>query len=66
MRSTIGAGDSSVAGFLAAAGAGADAAECLRRALAFGSAACMTEGTLPPQTADIETVYSKITVQKME
>ncbi|MBE6956920.1 MAG: hypothetical protein E7450_05670 [Ruminococcaceae bacterium] len=66
VRSTIGAGDSSIAGFLAAAGEGADAAERLRRALAFGSAACMTEGTLPPQTADIETVYSKITVQKID
>ncbi|MBQ3134981.1 MAG: hexose kinase [Oscillospiraceae bacterium] len=66
VRSTIGAGDSSVAGFLAAAGRGGDAAECLRLAVAFGSAACMTEGTLPPQKADIERVYSKTTVQKIE
>ncbi|MBQ3556672.1 MAG: 1-phosphofructokinase family hexose kinase [Oscillospiraceae bacterium] len=65
VRSTIGAGDSSVAGFLAAAGKGADAAECLRLAVAFGTAACMTEGTLPPQRADIEFVYSKTTVQKI-
>ena len=65
VRSTIGAGDSSVAGFLAATGEGADAGECLRRAVAFGTAACMTEGTLPPRQADIELVYSKTTVQKI-
>lgn len=65
VRSTIGAGDSSVAGFLAAAGEGAGAAERLRRAVAFGTAACMTEGTLPPQMIDIEKVYSETAVQKM-
>lgn len=65
VRSTIGAGDSSIAGFLAAAGEGASAAERLRRAVAFGTAACMTEGTLPPQKVDIEAVYSKTAVQKI-
>lgn len=65
VRSTIGAGDSSIAGFLAAAGEGADAAGCLRRAVAFGTAACMTEGTLPPRKLDIETLYRKTTVQRM-
>lgn len=66
VRSTVGAGDSSIAGFLAAAGEGADGAERLRRAVAFGTAACTTEGTLPPVKADIERLYSKITVQKAE
>ncbi len=66
VRSTIGAGDSSVAGFLAATGDGVDAADCLRRAVAFGTAACMTEGTLPPQKADIEAVYSETTVRRIE
>lgn len=65
VRSTIGAGDSSIAGFLAAAGEGADAAECLRRAVAFGSAACMVEGTLPPEKIDIENVCSKTAIHKI-
>ena len=48
VASTIGAGDSSIAGFLAAATAGKSYAEMLRNAVAFGSAACTTEGTRPP------------------
>ncbi len=51
--STIGAGDSSIAGFLAAAGKGEDASSCLRYAVTFGSAACLTEGTNPPRDEDI-------------
>ena len=50
VASTIGAGDSSIAGFLAAATAGKSYAEMLRNAVAFGSAACTTEGTRPPLT----------------
>lgn len=65
VRSTIGAGDSSIAGFLAAAGEGMDAADCLRRAVAFGTAACVTEGTKPPNRAEIQSVYSETTVQKI-
>lgn len=51
--STIGAGDSSVAGFLAAAKNGGSSVECARLAAAWGTAACMTEGTRPPQPEDI-------------
>ncbi len=51
--STIGAGDSSIAGFLYAMSLGAGAEECLRYAVAFGSAACLTEGTKPPRWEDV-------------
>lgn len=57
-RSTIGAGDSSIAGFLAALSRGADAAACLRTAVAFGSAACLTDGTRPPRAQDIRRLLS--------
>ena len=59
-RSTIGAGDSSIAGFLAALSRGADAAECLRSAVAFGSAACLTEGTRPPLAEDIRRLLASM------
>jgi 1-phosphofructokinase family hexose kinase len=52
--STIGAGDSSIAGFLAASAKGADPLECLQTAVAYGSAACLTEGTQPPAKESIE------------
>ena len=63
--STIGAGDSSIAGFLAAYIDGQSPADCLKSAVAFGSAACLTEGTKPPIKGDIECLINQITVKKM-
>ncbi|TSD46923.1 1-phosphofructokinase [Rhodococcus sp. KBS0724] len=53
--STVGAGDSSLAGYILAATAGADPGECLRHAVAYGSAAASLPGTtLPtPQQVDL-------------
>ncbi|QTJ69289.1 1-phosphofructokinase [Rhodococcus sp. ZPP] len=47
-RSTVGAGDSSLAGYLAAHVAGAAPPECLRSAVAYGSAAAALPGTTLP------------------
>ncbi len=58
--STVGAGDSSIAGFLYALSCGKSAYECLKTAVAFGSASCMTNGTNPPRKSDIEQLLSKI------
>ena len=60
--STIGAGDSSLAGFMAAFLQGADAPTCLRTAVAFGSAACMCEGTQQPRTDVVVDIYNRIVV----
>ena len=60
--STVGAGDSMIAGFLAAEAVGAQAGERLRTAVAYGSAACMTPGTRPPRPADIARLLPDITV----
>ena len=60
--STIGAGDSSLAGFIAAAQKGEDAAGCLKNAVTYGTAACMTEGSLPPTAGDIAAVYPQVQV----
>lgn len=51
--STIGAGDSSIAGYLSALSLGEREEQCLRYAVAFGSAACLTEGTKSPKISDI-------------
>lgn len=61
--STIGAGDSSVGGFLAAAVEKKGSRDTLRLAVAYGTAACMTEGTRPPRSEDIQSVYDHVTVE---
>lgn len=62
--STIGAGDSSIAGFIAAAKSGLSYPDMLRNAIAFGSAACMTEGTRPPEKDSVEELLEKVVVVK--
>lgn len=62
--STIGAGDSSLAGFIAAAKRGEDAAGCLKNAVTYGTAACLTEGSLPPTAEAIADIYPQVEVKK--
>ena len=64
--STIGAGDSSIAGFIAAYKSSKSWDECLKTAVAYGSAACLTDGTKPPKREDIEALLGQITVTKAE
>ena len=63
--STIGAGDSTIAGFLAGFYAGENTIGCLKTAVSFGTAACLTAGTLPPQKEDIEKIYAQICVTEV-
>jgi 1-phosphofructokinase family hexose kinase len=63
-KSTIGAGDSTLAGFIAAADRGEDAAMCLKNAVTYGTAACLTEGTLPPTAEGIARIHPQVTVKK--
>lgn len=60
--STIGAGDSTLAGVLHATARGFDRADVLRTAVSFGTAACMTEGTLPPRPEDVKKVMEQVRV----
>ena len=64
--STIGAGDSTIAGFLAGAYAGEGANGCLKTAVSFGTAACLTAGTLPPRKEDVEKIYAQICVTEVK
>lgn len=63
VKSTIGAGDSSIAGFAACPETSAE--QRLRWAVAYGTAACMTEGTLPPEPEDVKDILEKIKLQKL-
>ncbi len=58
--STIGAGDSLIAGFIKAKVEGYANEKALKVAVAFGSAACLTEGTCPPLSEDIKRIYEKL------
>ena len=63
--STIGAGDSTLAGYLSALVAENPPRECLARAIAFGSAACLSEGTAPPRLEDAMRLLSEVKVEKL-
>lgn len=60
VRSTIGAGDSMIAGFIAAKTLNLSDSDSLRLAVSFGSAACLTDGTKPPKKEDIEKIYKSL------
>jgi len=60
--STIGAGDSTIAGFIAAYADGKDATECLRRATSYGTAACLLEGTTPPTKENVAQIYENVNI----
>ena len=59
------AGDSSLAGVIAAAQKGKNAADCLKTAVAYGTAACLTAGTLPPRKEDLERMIPLVAVKKI-
>ena len=63
--STVGAGDSTLAGFIASISKGEDIEKALALAFACGTAACMTEGTNPPLLSDMEIVSKKIILTKL-
>ena len=63
--STIGAGDSTIAGFIAAYCNGKDSAETLRTAVSYGSAACLLEGTTPPTKENVAEIYKDVKIEKM-
>lgn len=60
--STVGAGDSTIAGFLKGVVQGEPVEHCLKTAIAFGSGACLREGTAPPLPADIERIRGQVHV----
>ena len=62
VKSAVGAGDSLTAGFIAGYQAGLDWIDCLRQACAFGSAACLVDGTNPPNEEDVKRILQRVQV----
>lgn len=60
--STVGAGDSAIAGFIVADSLGYDKQHALALAVASGSAACLSVGTEPPKKNKIEEFFRLITM----
>ncbi|MBO4308952.1 MAG: hexose kinase [Clostridia bacterium] len=63
--STVGAGDSTIAGLLAGTAEGLPLEETLRLAVSYGTAACMTAGTLPPRPEDVKTVLGQVRAERV-
>jgi 1-phosphofructokinase family hexose kinase len=57
--STVGAGDSAIAGFLYGMSNGCSQQDNLRYAVAFGSAACLEDGTKAPCFENVVALYKK-------
>ncbi len=64
-KSSIGAGDSSIGGFIAAILEGLPEKDALCRSVAYGTAACMREGTLPPLKADVVEILKQVQIEKI-
>jgi 1-phosphofructokinase family hexose kinase len=62
VRSTIGAGDSAVAGFIYGFKMGYPSSKMLALSVAFGTASCAQDGTRPPLERDIKLMEEKVDV----
>ncbi len=62
-KSTVGAGDSFVAGLMISKAKGHSFEECLRYASATASAATLTEGTQAPSAYDVNNMLDQITIK---
>lgn len=64
VRSTVGAGDSSLAGYLIAEAAGLPPADCLGSAAAYGAAAASLPGSALPAPSDLTDVPTAVPVEQ--
>lgn len=62
--STIGAGDSTLAGFVKGYTEGKEPDEILRFACAMGTAACLKDGTTPPSSEEISKILKSIFLKR--
>ena len=64
--STIGAGDSTIAGFIYSKANNFGTEDSIRFSLACGTAACLEEGTNPPRKEEIDKIFNRITIKKLQ
>ena len=62
VKSTIGAGDSLIAGYIHGYVKGLNNEEWLKTAIAFGTGACLTQGTNPPSMQTILEIKEKVQI----
>ena len=65
VESTVGAGDSSVAGFILAHSRGKDLEECVRLACAAGAATAQTPGTELCHREEVEKIFPTVVISKL-
>lgn len=65
IKSTIGAGDSALAGFIIAHDYKYDLKRSIQFAAAFGTAACLVEGTNPPRRISVAMINNQVTVYEI-
>lgn len=61
--STVGAGDSTLAGFVAEYMRSGDLKECMKNACACGTAACLVEGTEPPTIDKVINIKQNVIIE---
>ena len=66
VKSSVGAGDNLLAGFIKSRMSGAGIQGAIKTAAAFGTAACMIDGTQPPPKLSVCNVLSQTTVRKLD
>ena len=65
IKSTIGAGDAALAGFIIAHDYKYDPKRSLQFAAAFGTASCLVEGTNPPRRISVAMVNNQVSVYEI-
>lgn len=65
VKSAVSAGDSLLSGFIKAKMSGKDIRRCLATAAAFGTAACMVDGSVPPPKLSMGNILGQVQVQEI-
>ena len=65
VKSATSAGDSLLSGFIKAKLSGKDIRRCLQTAAAFGTAACMIEGSVPPPKLSLGNILEQVQVEEI-
>ena len=65
VRSTVGARDSTLAGFIYGVQNGHSLIDCAKLAAAFGTASVMSEGTVPPTVQNVQRVLQDTSAVKL-